>query len=70
VALADNVKQRFEVLSDQDKKPKRGKPDGSITARIPRKLKQDIKVYCAKHGVPMQDFVIEALQARLHAKKQ
>lgn len=41
-----------------------------LTVRIPESLHRDIKIWCVKHGVKIQDFVAVALEDHLKAKQE
>jgi predicted HicB family RNase H-like nuclease len=44
---------------------KDGRDLKQLNARIPLKLHREIKVYCAKKGISIQDFAKEAFQDKL-----
>jgi len=66
--LADSTKDRlakFASETEHKKSPTSGERLQHITTRIPERLIVEMKVYCAKNRVKMQDFITEAIQEKL-----
>ena len=51
------------------KKPDKPEEVRNLNSRIPKELSVKLKVYCAQHEITMQDFLVQAIEAKLKEKK-
>jgi len=65
--LEDVSKDRIAKLANETKKksPTAGEKLRHITTRVPESLIVDMKIYCAKNKIRMQDFITMAIQEKL-----
>ena len=65
-----NIKLVNEAKKEDKKKtPTAGEKLQHITTRVPEDLIVEMKIYCAKNKMRMQDFITAAIQTKLKLKK-
>jgi hypothetical protein len=47
---------------------RQSEPRLDLTARIPKSLRHEVRLYCVEHGVEVQQFVAEALGEALRRR--
>jgi hypothetical protein len=68
-SLKDSQSDRFVKLAGKGKNGQKLQHLKHLNTRIPSHLLLEIKKFCAKNNVTIQNFVTNALQARLRESK-